>query len=286
MEPTNFAPHGGPPTSAPPAPGGIEDANAPDAAQATRHPSYTELCDRVAELEEAVRARDDLLATVAHELRNPVSPMYLQVQHLADAVDQGQDPVSVQWLTPRLQSLSRRMRRYMAALDRLLDASRVASGRMSIEPSPTDLVMVVRDVVASCEREGELAGCVITLDAPPSLWGNWDPLRIEQIVRNLLSNAIRYGSGHPIHVGLGRVGEQVCLEIEDQGVGISEPDQQRIFERFERVQEGHRSGSFGIGLWLVRRLSEALGGSVHVRSQLGRGSTFTVCLPGERTQTS
>jgi signal transduction histidine kinase len=119
----------------------------------------------------------------------------------------------------------------------------------------------------------------VTLDLDEGAVGLWDRLRLEQIVSNLLNNASKFGAGHPIEIRV-RAGNGVSrLELEDHGIGIDAPDQARIFERFERAVPTRNYGGFGLGLWIVRRIAEALGGSVSVESRLGRGSKFTVVLP-------
>jgi signal transduction histidine kinase len=139
---------------------------------------------------------------------------------------------------------------------------------------------VVREICASHEPEAQFAGTVISLSLPQSLRGEWDRLAIEQVVANLVSNAIKYGQGSPIDISLHEVHGKAMLAVRDRGPGIAEQDQQRIFERFQQAlgTPGKRSG-FGIGLWLVRSLVEAHGGSVAVHSRPGEGATFTVSLP-------
>ena len=112
--------------------------------------------------------------------------------------------------------------------------------------------------------------------------GRWDTLRLEQVITNLLANAIKYGLGKPIEVSVR--GEEGCgvLCVRDQGIGIAEADQGRVFERFERIVTGRNYGGFGLGLWIVREILEAHGGTIEVQSALGVGSTFTVTLPTAR----
>jgi signal transduction histidine kinase len=112
--------------------------------------------------------------------------------------------------------------------------------------------------------------------------GRWDRTRLEQIVANLLANAVKYGAGAPIEVALEIDDGAVALSVRDHGIGISVSDQQRIFDRFERAVSERHHGGLGLGLWVTRHMAEAMGGSVRVESVPGAGSTFVVTLPRDR----
>ena len=112
-----------------------------------------------------------------------------------------------------------------------------------------------------------------------------DRLAVEQILDNLLSNAIKYGAGKPVMVAVLPRADQIVLRVTDNGPGISPEDQARIFERFERViHQSEQAVGFGIGLWVVRQLAEAMDGKVEVASMPGQGATFTVSLPLKPTK--
>jgi signal transduction histidine kinase len=113
--------------------------------------------------------------------------------------------------------------------------------------------------------------------------GRWDRMRIDQIVSNLLSNAIKYGENNPIEISVGREADRARLVVRDHGVGIAAADLPRVFERFERAAARH-IGGFGLGLWIVRQVVDALGGTIAVESRLGAGSVFIVELPLEPTR--
>jgi signal transduction histidine kinase len=115
--------------------------------------------------------------------------------------------------------------------------------------------------------------------SPPSLTGSWDPNRIDQVLTNLITNAIKFGRGQPITVSVGELGDRARIAVADRGVGISAEDHERIFERFERTEPARNYRGVGVGLWLVRELVRAMGGSVFVESTLGEGATFFVEIP-------
>jgi signal transduction histidine kinase len=186
--------------------------------------------------------------------------------------------IEADWLSERLEALSRRLQKFLDMLNRIMDVSRVRSGRVSLQLETQDAAELVRDICASFERELQAARCDLHLEAPPELVGTWDRLRLTQIATNILSNAIRYGAGKPIQVALEGDAEWVRLSVRDHGIGIAPEEHERIFVRFERAQ-GRHTGGFGIGLWIVRETCRAMGGTVHVESSPGQGATFVVKLP-------
>jgi len=236
---------------------------------------------RLQELQRAVGARDEFIATVAHELRNPISPLMFQVRLAINKTEQmasAGTPVSIEWVQSQLRGVEQRLHRLLETLDRLLDVSRLSTGRIDLQPEPLNLADVVRDVVGTLEAELAVARCKLALSEQGETTGSWDRLRVEQICRNLLSNAIRFGAGGPIEVSVAGDHDFATLRVRDHGIGIAPDQQSRIFERFERGGE-QRSGGFGIGLWIVRNICVAMGGTVSVESEPGSGARFTVMLP-------
>ena len=240
---------------------------------------------RLQELQQAVAARDDFIATVAHELRNPIAPLVFQVRLALDKAEEvalTADSMPAAWVQAQLRRIEQRLHRLLETLDRLLDVSRLSSGRIDLQPEPLNLGQTVRDVMSTLEAELAVARCKTTFTEqgePANGW--WDRLRLEQICQNLLSNAIRFGAGRPIDVLVTADRDFATLEVRDYGVGIAPDQQGRIFERFERGLE-KRSGGFGIGLWVVKNICAAMSGTVSVESELGDGARFTVMLPRRR----
>jgi signal transduction histidine kinase len=140
----------------------------------------------------------------------------------------------------------------------------------------------VEYVLSGLDAELAMSVCEVRFERPAPVIGTWDRVRIEQICRNLLSNAIRYGAGRPIDIRLGSDDFFAVLEIRDHGVGIEKRHQQRIFDRFERGAIASRGGGFGVGLWVVKSVCLALGGTVSVESDVAKGAKFTVVLPRRR----
>jgi signal transduction histidine kinase len=192
--------------------------------------------------------------------------------------------VSAAWFQSQLRGVEQRLHRLLETLDRLLDVSRLSTGRIDLQPEPLDLADVVREVTSSLDAELAVARCELKLTHHGETTGSWDRLRVEQICRNLLSNAIRFGAGRPIEVAVTGDHDFASLVVRDHGIGIAPDLQSRIFERFERGVE-QRSGGFGVGLWIVRHICAAMGGTVSVESELGEGARFTVMLPRRTPRT-
>ena len=225
---------------------------------------------RLQELQRAVGARDEFIATVAHELRNPIAPLAFQVRLALNKTEQlatAGTPPSVYWMQAQLRGIEQRLHRLLETLDRLLDVSRLSTGRIDLQPEPFDLAATVREVVGTFDAELAVARCKLTFSERGETTGSWDRLRVEQICRTLLSNAIRFGAGRPIDVSVIGDDDFASVQIRDHGIGIAPDQHARIFERFERGGE-RRSGGFGIGLWIVRNLRR------DGRYRLGRESAW------------
>jgi PAS domain S-box-containing protein len=234
------------------------------------------------EAEEAVRVRDEFLTVAAHELRTPLTSLRLQLQLLLRQLALRSPELAAQ-LASRSEALERQVGRLAGLIYTLLDVSRLTAGRLTLEPREVDLGLLVELVSQSFRDEFQQLGITITVrDAGQPLVGLWDPLRVEQVVGNLLSNAVRYGAGQPVEVKLGREGDMAMVTVKDQGIGISQDDLSRIFGKFERAVSERHYGGLGLGLYITRQIVDAMNGSIQVESSPGQGATFTVRLPLSR----
>jgi signal transduction histidine kinase len=232
-------------------------------------------------LEEAVDLRDTFISIASHELRTPLGAMQLLVELLrrrADAAPDGMVPADA--CTEKLTAIERQVGRMSSLVDRLLDVSRISEGRYGLEFEEVDFGEVVREAAGRI-REGEngAVGDRLNLRVPDSVLGEWDRARIDQIVTNLVSNAVKYAGESPIDVSLAERDEWVELKVADSGDGIPAAEQERIFKRFEQCHNESRRDGLGLGLWIVREMVEAMDGSIDVESEEGRGATFSVRLP-------
>ena len=235
----------------------------------------------IEELRAAIAARDEFIAIAAHELRNPMTPIVGQVQLLVSrAHREGVSPA----LLRGLELLAQAVDHYVQRATTLLEITRLNAGPVRLEPSTFDLCELVSDCVRKYEQLAARAGSILHCELEPPVMGTWDRLATEQILDNLVSNAIRYGDGEPVSVHVASDPAWVVVRVVDHGIGIAAADRERIFQRFERAS-GARSGGFGIGLWLSRKLVEAQAGSLELESEPGEGSTFIVRLPRDVTGT-
>ncbi|MDI1480160.1 MASE1 domain-containing protein [Polyangium sp. y55x31] len=234
------------------------------------------------EAEESIRARDEFLAIASHELKTPLTALSLKLQALCRSLQT--DPDLAAKIAPALDVALRQTRRLNTLVDELLDVSRITQGRLELRlDEDVDLSAVAEDVVQRMQDTAARAGCELRLDSDAAVVGRWDRSRVEQVLMNLLSNAIKYGARAPIDVRVRDEGASARVSVTDRGIGIPAEDQKRIFDRFERAVSVRHFGGFGLGLWIARRIVEALGGTIAVESAPGEGATFTVTLPRART---
>lgn len=236
-----------------------------------------ELERRNAELTAALAARDDFLALAAHELRNPMTPIVGYVQRLRRLLRS--EACSLREIEQAVERLEWLIALYVKRATTLLDVSRITSGRLRLEVSRIDVGELVRNAASAFEPATQLSGSTLTLAVEQGLVVHADRLALEQILDNLLLNAIKYGAGKPIHVSALSQGETLVLQVRDNGIGLTPEDQERIFQPFERAVAYGTKAGFGIGLWVVRQLVDAMGGAIRLDSSPGAGTLFTVTIP-------
>jgi PAS domain S-box-containing protein len=229
-------------------------------------------------LRQAVVLRDDFLSVASHELRTPLTALKLEVSNLLRLarLDAGSERAR---LIAKVEKIDAQTARLRGLIDDLLDVSSLAAGQLELQIGPVDLAEVVAEVAARFIDEAARLGSRLTIDARERAIGYWDRERLEQVVSNLISNAVKYGDGKPIEVIVWAAGGQARLTVRDQGLGIAPRDQERIFGRFERAANSGNFGGIGLGLWIVKQIVNVFGGAVSVESAPGAGATFTVELP-------
>jgi len=246
----------------------IEAAAARRAAhEAERSRLLASLEEALAASREASRAKDEFLAMLGHELRNPLSPIVASLDLMDLRGEQSSE---------RERTIMRRQVQHMKRLvDDLLDVSRIATGKMELDVKPLDFAELVRH--AATVRPG----LTVELAAPASLWVEGDENRLAQVVSNLLSNAERFGNG-AVRIGLSAHEQRARLEVADQGIGMAPELLARVFEPFYQApqQLARVTGGLGLGLAIVRKIVELHGGQIRAHSDgPGCGSRFVVELP-------
>jgi two-component system sensor histidine kinase SenX3 len=217
--------------------------------------------------------RTDFVANLSHELKTPIGG----VAALSDALVGEDDPETVRRLAGRIVAEAHRM---AAIVDDLLDLSRIEFGSGDMEP--LDMAEVVRAAVGQQQHTAQQAGVSVTVVAPEGCAVVGDRSQLVSAVSNLVENAVKYSNrGGDVDVTCRTSDGRVVVAVADHGIGIAAADLERVFERFYRVDKGRSrsTGGTGLGLSIVRHVVDNHGGTVSVRSEEGRGSTFTVSLP-------
>ena len=229
--------------------------------------------------QEAVRLRDEFLSVASHELKTPLTPLSLKLQVLAQKAAAQQESPFAHEVLAHVDVGRKQVRKLGELIGDLLDVSRISAGRMKLSLGPVDFAALVREVVSRYEPQADKQGTPLQAEAPPSLVGTWDAMRLEQVVVNLLDNALKYGPGKPVRLRLAEDSGKAVLTVKDEGIGIAPGAQAHIFERFMRAVSERNYGGLGLGLYITKSCVEALGGTIHVQSEPGQGAAFTVVLP-------
>jgi PAS domain S-box-containing protein len=229
--------------------------------------------------QDARRLRDDFLSIAGHELRTPLAALNLQIDLLARQASRIANDEAAEQLVGRAHKTTLQIRRLETLVNQLLDVSRISAGPIALERALVDLGNVVSDVGERFKEHARRVGSELRLVLEPSVAGNWDALRIEQVITNLLSNALKYGASKPVEVTLERQDRGARLQVRDHGIGIDAASRERIFGRFERAVSDRHYGGLGLGLWISQQIVIAHGGSIACASEVGQGTTFTVDLP-------
>lgn len=231
-------------------------------------------------LQRALEKRDRQLSVATHELRTPLASILLNLQMLERAAQAGHLVDSASLL--RLLAIPmRQLRRLRHMVDKLLDVAQVESDRIVLQLETVDLCDLVHDSVARLEALARERGCVVQASHCEPVTGRWDRVRLEQVVTNLLTNAVKYGGG-AARVAASTDGRQAVLVVEDRGGGIPAADRERIFEPYERLAATNGEDGAGLGLYIVREIVRAHGGTIAVAPRTGGGTVFTVRLPIEQ----
>ncbi len=231
------------------------------------------------EARDAIAARDEFLSIASHELRTPLTALLLCAQSLVRPAPAGSPLASPSYQRRALETIERQSRRLTRLVESLLDVTRAQAGRLELVTAPMDLAELVEEVVGHFDEEARAVGATLQLVRHGPAQGTWDRARLEQVVTNLVSNALKYGEGSTVTVRVDGDGHRALVCVEDQGPGIAAQEQPRLFQRFERLVGGGRAPGLGLGLFIVKKIVDAHGGVVHVESAPGAGAAFVVQLP-------
>jgi signal transduction histidine kinase len=227
--------------------------------------------------QEAVRLRDEFISIASHELRTPITSLLLQLDAFMRQWQSEQSDENFRTYTTRVRRQLGRMKRLV---EELLDVSRLGAGRLTLKKEAVDLEALSREVLDSLSEDLRRAGCPHSLLCTGPVQGSWDRLRLEQVIENLVRNAMTFGAGKPIELSVqSERNGHALLRIRDYGMGIDKELQEKVFLRFERGVSARHYGGLGLGLYISKQIVEAHHGVVRVESEPGQGSTFSIELP-------
>ena len=230
---------------------------------------------------QAVAARDQFLAVVAHELRTPLATLTLLVDCLITPLHPHSptEPGDVVVQKRQLVMLKRQVDRLTTLVVEMLDVSRITGGGLQLSLGPVDLRDIVRHVLDRFDLEIQRRHVTLMVNTPDPARGIWDAARIDQVITNLISNALKYGAGRPIEVSVRVEASQAVVVVRDHGIGIPDEEQSKIFGPFAPVLAATHHAGLGLSLWMAQQIVQASGGRIKVDSRPEHGSTFTVELP-------
>ena len=233
----------------------------------------------------AVQLREDFMAIASHELKTPLTPLRMQLQLLSHLLGRG----DIQMAGPLERKLrdvvldsDQQVARLTRLVEDILDSTRLSTGRLTLRFEDVELNHLVEQVIARVRADQPFARSPIEFSAGEPVHGSWDRLRVEQVVMNLLTNALKFGEDKPIRISCERVDGRARLTVADRGIGVAAVDHSRIFERLERAVPVSRYGGLGMGLFIARQIAEGHGGSLSIQSEIGQGAAFKLELPLRR----
>jgi len=241
-----------------------------------RMKAFTELKSATERLRDADRRKDEFLATLAHELRNPLAPIRNGL-HLLRMVDRSSEAAE-----QARAMMERQMSHLVRLVDDLLEVSRITRGKLDLRRESVELAGIVGSAVDTSRPVIEAAGHTLQVDLPPeTITLNADPVRLAQVLANLLNNAAKYTpQGGTIRLQVRREGGDALISVRDSGVGIAPDMLERVFDMFTQLDSTRAQGGLGIGLTLAKSLVELHGGRIQAESGgAGKGSEFVVRLP-------
>lgn len=234
-----------------------------------------------ANLLQALSIRDEFVAIASHELKTPLTSLKLQMQMFKRSfINDEPSPPSLSRLSKFLDRNLKEIERLNRLVDDMLDMSRIRTGKLSLQKEVCDLTQILQDILVRTKEQFESSDSgEPVIEHFDHATGEWDALRINQVITNIISNAIRYGRGNPISISVKNYNETVRVSIKDQGLGIPESDQVKIFQRYERGLLKREVSGLGLGLFITQEIVIAHGGKIWLESEVNKGSTFHIELP-------
>lgn len=230
--------------------------------------------------EPSVDARDEFVSLASHELKTPLTSLLLEVDLQKRRLQRGKEnALNMESVLGMIERIDRHAWQLNQLIEDMLDSAKFSNERLDLCCENVNLGLLVRTVVSRNHRELRVAGSALELNIESDVEGQWDSQRLEQVVHHLFINAVKYGAGQLIRIGVSQEGDFAILKVTDHGIGIPSDSLERIFGRFERAVSGDHISGLGLGLYISRKVVDMHDGQIMVESALGHGSVFTVALP-------
>ncbi|MGK5089081.1 PAS domain-containing sensor histidine kinase [Bdellovibrionota bacterium FG-2] len=235
--------------------------------------------------QDTIRAREDFLSNASHEIKTPLTSLFLQLQFLRHILERhivstAEGTASLcSKVLQGIKTCEQQSSTMARMIDDLLDLTRIRSGKIHLTQKLTDLDKVMQTVVAGLQPQLEHSGSRTFIECPQPVVGCWDPARIQQVMANLITNAIKYGQGKPIEIVIFQSENEATFSVKDHGMGMTKEQITKLFKRFERSETVRHISGLGLGLFIAHGIVSAHGGRIEVESTPGLGSKFTVILP-------
>lgn len=235
--------------------------------------------------EKSIQMRDDFLSVASHELKTPLTPIKLEIQLVKQYLQFANKDIVPKFdlIMKHLLDADKQFDRFLKLVANLLDVSLISADRLILEREKVDLSRLIEEVCQSFAREYEINGVTLSTHIENNIVGSFDKIRIEQVVVNLLSNALKYGSGKPVELSLQKEKDKINLSVKDQGIGIAKDDQKKLFEKFERIAPVKNYPGMGLGLYISNNIVKAHHGRIKVESEPKHGTNFIVEIPLNKT---
>jgi PAS domain S-box-containing protein len=232
------------------------------------------------EAKAAIELRDDFISIASHELRTPITSLNLQIEVLNSIVDDMDHKIKEAPLMRKyLANTNNQLQRLSRLVDDMLDISRISTGKLTLNLRNANLALLIKDALGRFEDHLLSLNIQTKFMYEREIIHLCDPERIDQVITNFMTNAIRYGGRNPIHISLEETNNQIIIKFKDHGRGISKIDQERIFKRFEQAHTEDDVNGLGLGLYINQQIIHEHGGSISIESELQQGAVFIVELP-------
>lgn len=232
---------------------------------------------------EAIEARNQFISAASHELKTPITSLQMKLEIvLREYRRTDRKGIDETRMAKMIESSIEQTRRLTGLIDTMLDVAKIAAGKLQLKLELVELTAFVRKVINGFSEDLKGARCEAIIHGETPVWGTFDRIRIEQVITNLMNNAMKYAPGKPIEFTISSTRDRALISVRDFGMGIEKEFMKNIFSQFERANAAQKIKGNGLGLWISKKIVEAHHGTITVTSEVGKGSTFTVELPRER----